>query len=243
MVQIASAIPQSMLKLETAILLYSGGIFATIHQIVPNGKARPEIGPGVPITQEAVSTALRGMKMDMNSGFLPENVLGIGMDWVVWWRQPRTGPIWFDSQDKRIGKRSATVPHPALVFAVSNNGSAWHVFAVKGSKRPTAQTLLHVSPYFNVYEGGKICIGNVSVPGETALEKIGAWEQAFFGSWFTHPNIHGKHVEYKGGSEQLWVDIMDGKHQKFPEKSLVKTNMTVAGLIDSLAERSRHASA
>jgi len=243
MTTVTSHIPQSTLRLETAILLYSGGSFATIHEIISNDGARPEIGPGTPITQQAVSTALRGLQMEMNSGFLTENVLGIGMDWVVWWCQPKTGPIWFKSKDERIGHRSAKVPHPGLIFAVSKSGGNWLVFAVKGNQRPTPETHLHVSPYFNVWEGGKICIGNVSVPGETALEKIGAWEQAFFNSWFTHSNIHGKHVDYEGGSGQLWADLMDGKHECFPEQSLVQTDMTVAGLIDDLAGRNRHASA
>ena len=91
------------------------------------------------------------------------------------------------------------MPLPGLVFGASSR--AWRVWAVKGSRRPTLGTPLFQAPFFNVNAHGHICQGNVPVPEGTTVEKIGAWNDAFFHSYFTHPNVVGKLLNYRGAFE------------------------------------------
>lgn len=97
---------------------------------------------------------------------------------------------------------------------------------------------MYQAPYFNVYEGGGICQGNVDVPGSTSTNRIEAWNAAFFQSWFTHPNVHGNLVKYRGGAFTFWRDMLDGRHHEFPEHVLVPTGKC---LESALAEGRRHA--
>jgi PRTRC genetic system protein B len=105
------------------------------------------------------------------------------------------------------------------------------VWAVKGSRRPTPQTPLFQAPYFNVDAQGRICQGNVPVPEGTAVEKIEAWNDAFFRSFFTHPNVAGKLVRYRGGSYAFWRDLLDQRFARFPGRVLVDVKTTLRALL------------
>ena len=67
---------------------------------------------------------------------------------------------------------------------------AWKVFAFKGRQRPDADTPLSVAPFFNVWQNGTICVGSARLPKGDQVHNHLAWEEAFFRSYFTHPNIH-----------------------------------------------------
>src|ERR1035437_2468687 len=100
------------------------------------------------------------------------------------------------------------LPHPGLVFAACSK--VWSVWAVKGDHRPRPDSMLYQAPYFNVWDGGRICQGNVEVPDGTTAEKIDAWNAAFFNSFFTHPNIHKNLAKYRGGAYKFWKDMLAG---------------------------------
>ena len=76
------------------------------------------------------------------------------------------------------------------------------------------------------------------VPSDDTL-KYGAWNDAFFGSFFTHPNVHGKLVTYKGGAFKFWRDMLDGRHGEFPEHVLVPAKRTLADALDRHQEAAR----
>lgn len=124
---------------------------------------------------------------------------------------------------------SGVVPHPGLVFAVS--GRVWKVWAVKGSARPAPQSELFQAPYFNVYSSGSICKGNVLLPDGATVEKINAWNESFFDSFFTHPNVTGKLVKYQGGACSFWRDMLDGGYARFPQRVLVPIGATLNDLV------------
>lgn len=226
----------STLTLAQAVLIYtgrSGTVLATLHA-VEDVDGEPVIGAGAAVTPRAARDMARALgKQIGHVGFLPETVLYAGGELLVWWAPPARRHVMFRVNDEHAdamggAERGEVVPHPGLVFAASP--SVWRVWAVKGSKRPAPATPLHRAPYFNVYDNGAICQGNVPVPNGTTAEKIGAWNDAFFRSYFTHTNS-GQLAKYPGGTYRLWRDLLDGVHRRFPARALVPTGKTLGDLL------------
>ena len=228
------------MQLNKAILIYesSEGAFATVHGIVTAKDGSTSLKAGEAITHGALASMVLALGKSVQIGqFLPENILSVGLNSLVWWVPQSSQRTWFKCHNNElIGEESAITPQPALVFGI-NEGN-WMVFAVKGNKRPTPDTPLFIPPHFNVWNSGKICVGTVSVPKDYSASTTEAWNKAFFGSAYSHPNIHGKgqHVSYKGGSYRLWRDLLDGKFKKFPEKVLLPKNRTVADFIQAVSQ-------
>lgn len=227
----------NVLTLDRAVLLYngrSGGALATVHEVI-TVEGAPVIGAGRPMSAQAareLSAAL--LRRVAHGGFLPETVLYVHGDVLVWWLPPARRHIAFrvdgDHAEAFGGaERGETVPQPGLIFAASSR--MWRVWAVKGNRRPTPQTPLFQAPYFNIDGHGHICRGNVPVPEGTMVEKIGAWNDAFLRSYFTHPNLTGKLLRYRGGSYAFWRDMLDGRFTRFPERVLVNTKTTLGALL------------
>ncbi len=225
-----------ILRLEQAVLIYGGAsdsALATVHDVEEvDGQA--VILAGQAMTPRAASQLSRALSKSVtHGGFLPETVLYMDGDLLLWWLPPARRHIVFRVQEliEKWGtpERGEVVPHPGLVFAASSR--VWKVWAVKGKERPTLATPLFQSPYFNVWEGGDICRGNVKVPEGTTSEKIDAWNSAFLGSFFTHPNVKGKLVRYRGGAYAFWRDMLDGAFNKFPERVLIDAKTTLGALL------------
>jgi PRTRC genetic system protein B len=225
-----------ILRLDHAVLLYhgaSGSAFATVHA-VDDVEGEPVIGAGQAMTPRAALDLARALGRSVaHGGFLPETVLYMDGDLLVWWLPPGRRHIAFraEGHEEQLGavERGETVPQPGLVFAASTR--VWKVWAVKGNNRPTPATPLFQAPYFNVYASGDICQGNVPMPEGTTAEKIGAWNDAFLHSYFTHPNAQGKLVRYPAGAYGFWRDMLDGKFKRFPERVLVDAKTTLQTLL------------
>lgn len=240
---LVSNVEESTLKLSKAILIYEPAHrsdaqgYATVHGVQANdGRSRPQLLPGVPLTRAALTSALIGLSAKESFGFLPENVLAVSDDYIVWWCRPHNRNVWFNT-DEPIGARCGNTPHPGLVFAATDHG--WSVFAVKGDSRPTPETELFQAPYFNVWAGGKICTGNVQLPSHAGLkERMEGYEKAFFESYFTHPNVRTKGglTKYRTGPYALWKALLDKKFKTFPEHTLVPTKMTAGKLVEQVAK-------
>lgn len=229
------------LELEHAVLIYSGrngSAFATFHNIdVHEGKAT--LLPGKAMTpQRGIALAKSLTRSVVMGGFLPENVLYMDGDVIVWWMPAKERHIAFKTQEELIGERAGVAPHPGLVFAASSNG--WWVWAVKSRSRPTPGTALYRAPYMNVYDNGVICAGSVKLPGSTAVEKITGWNEAFFGSFFTHTN-GAKMAKVEGGLYRLWRDLLDGQYHQFPNGVLVSAGMSLGDFITGNGARNRAA--
>ena len=224
-------------RLRRAVLIYDGqqgSALATVHNI-EEADGEPVIGAGQAMTPRAAMDLARALlKRAAHGGFLPDTVLYMHGDAIVWWLPPAQRHIAFRVGNEHAGnfgglERGETVPHPGLVFAAS--GHVWGVWAVKGTRRPTPATPLYQAPYFNVNGRGSICQGSVPRPEGTTVEKIEAWNDAFLNSYFTHPNITGNLVRYRGGAYAFWKDMLDGQFQKFPQRVLVDVKTTLGQLL------------
>lgn len=230
--------------LTHAILIYSGKqgysselnpVFASMHQVADVGtKAKPntQILPGSPISRDGLMMALGSLADEYlyDVDLLPENLLGHSPKHMLWWRPAGHARVFFRNQE--LGKRSAVVPHPALVFMVA--GNAWSVYALKDSVRPTLDTELCHAPYFNVYDNGKICIGSAAIPDKLTPSSIPGWESAFLESEFTHVNGGIKKVSHPRGEYAFWKEMLDGQYKAFPTEFLVPTGIKLTDLLKAV---------
>lgn len=225
------------MHLRRAILVYGGkggGQFATVHDIATAPGGGATILPGRPMTAFAVQRLARKLTKRREGGFIPEKLIFQDADTIAWWVPPSRRRVWFRCPEGQLiaGERSEVVSHPGLVFSVAT-ARKWFVWAIKGTARPTDSTKLFRAPYFNVWESGQVCVGNVDLPERASAEKLDEWTNAFFESWFTHPNVHAELVRYRGGAYRFWRDMLDGKHAEFPERTLVDLGRTLGEALQS----------
>lgn len=221
------------LRAHHAVLLYGEGnrSYCSIHAVGEDANGALRIEPGQAATHGALTSlfeALDPARRD-RPRLIAENILSRGANWLVWWARPQRRRVWFAGDS--IGDRCAEVPHPGLVFAVF--GSAWYVFAVKGTIRPSEDSQLYQAPYFNVWHPGKICVGNSALPVGDARHKPEEWERVFFESRFTHPNAHPL-VKYSGGEVKFWQAMLAGSYQRFPSQVLLPLKRTLGGMIEQM---------
>ncbi|WP_157384680.1 PRTRC system protein B [Thauera sp. 27] len=223
-------------RAQHAVLLYGQHrpSYVSVHEVAEQHDGSLRIGVGTPATMSGLRELFDQLdpSRKVRPVFFEANVLSQGPGWLVWWMKPQTRRVWFDGSGFK--DESAEVPHPGLVFAVSALG--WQVFAVGGKGRPRPGTKLYQVPYFNVWEGGRICTGTARTPEGAKAQEPKAWEDAFFLSRFSHPNIHeaNKLVKYRGGPVKFWKAMLKGKFKSFPTETLVETNWTVSNLLESI---------
>jgi PRTRC genetic system protein B len=239
-------------EIASAILLYQAkdrsSVYATMHDVRTHA-GKPVLGAGRPATKEACAEFAKSLGASASlSGFTPQNLLFLGGRCAIWWRPPGKGSVYFNCTRgpagdqfydkggaKLLGKRSGITPHPGLVFAVC--GREWYVFAVKGAARPGRTTPLFRSPYFNVWKEGKVCTGTTPLPNRLSADALDKYEQAFFGSNFTHANIKapGKLVNFEAGPYAFWDCGLRGKWKAgFPVDVLIDRKLTLDGLASRL---------
>lgn len=224
------------LTLYRAICLYTEGdparspaaSFATVHDVANTGTIENlcmEIMPGRPITQEALLAMVLKMaqKYSVNTELLPAHVLSVSASHLVWWVPAKRRRVFFSNAE--LGKRSAEVPHPPLMFSVVNG--RWSVFALKENERPSEATQLYFAPYFNSYDDCSICVGSAAIPKSLSTKTIAEWENAFFDSAFTHMNGQKKKIAHERGEYAFWKEMLDGVYAEFPLDLLVPLKLTL----------------
>ncbi|MBR8093215.1 MULTISPECIES: PRTRC system protein B [Burkholderia cepacia complex] len=222
----------SSLKLEHAILLYSrsghpgsasGNGFVTINPVrIEKGNA--VIGPGQPASRAALVDALdRLAEREQTRALFHPRLLGRGADYAVWYVPPGKRHLAFNHPSVG-GKKAGTCALPGLVFFLVRDD--WYVFAYRGKRRPSARTPLYRTPFYNVWQEGRICVGNIDLPKQGTSAPLEQWEDAFFGTWFTHPNIPEAQLLRKGENcGKLWMALLAGKHESFPSALLARMGM------------------
>ena len=231
---------ERVLNLASAILMYQsdrGDVYATTHPVVPDAQhpGRKVIGAGVPLSKGSLAKFADAVgAATAFSGFLPENLLFSSPNLIAWWTPAQVRMTWFKASGTGKLEGAGQAAHPALVF-VATPGD-WYVFALAASVRPSAATPLYHSPHFNVWDGGRICTGNVKLPATFGAEVIHSYERAFFRSHFTHPNRTGA-VKHKGGMEQLWREQLAAPDPAAMIGALVRSKETLQDAITRIAAR------
>lgn len=214
----------SELKLRHALLLYDtatpdGTVYATTHdvEVMPDGA---HLLPGRALDMAELSKFVEAAQAQTAyRGFIDPRLLYVAPNMMAWWCPAACRTTWFRSE-KPIGERHGVTPHPPLVFIVRER--RWYVFALSRNERPEPTTPLYIAPYFNVWERGEICTGNVGLPDSPTPEALRTYETAFFRSRFTHPN-HARTCRFKGGGRGLWAHLLNHPEiTAFPTNALLK---------------------
>ncbi len=240
-------------SLSKALLIYSGhnqgdqnaNLAVTVHDVkVRNGTTTIEAGQ--PITYAAVESLASALGRNLAPRFLPPNVLSVGFGQVAWFCPADRRRLWFkpdgrfdgrikdDSETARVMKLNAKVAHhPPLVFVATDH--ALRVFALVENKRPEAGTKLYVAPYWNLWEGGKLCEGNRKLADMPTPSSIPSYEDGFFNSAFSHTNIK-RVCSHPRGHAGLWQHLVQTKKTpdaNFWRANLIPTKSTVESVIKS----------
>ncbi|UVA80442.1 PRTRC system protein B [Pandoraea commovens] len=204
--------------------------YATCHPIHIADDV-PHLGPGTALTHDDLADfAAVAQEQAAYAGFVPERLVFTQPNLIAWWRPAEKRHVWFATDDA-IGERAGITEHPPLLFVASHRG--WHVFALRKNARPTPESALFNAPYYNVWQGGRICTGSAQTPKAATPESIKGFEDAFFRSRFTHTN-QPRLIKRKGGAAQLWVDLLDGA--TFPLSALIPADETLASAIHRISK-------
>lgn len=240
-----------------AIILYQDGsgtthnnvspVHATQHDIV-NGTIAPS---STTLTLEGLQSlfkplvqANRPRKIEAIALIQP-NTLYSGNGVLCWWRPAGPAPAFlrrhaFANDDASehcdgIDGRTALVPMPALLFAVSGisnqrGGMSLAVCALATNERPNAGAKVFRTPFLNTYDDTGVCMGNVELPKAGTPDFCERLEECFFCSWATGTNGVAPKTLYEHGLNALWTHLITGSLTQFPTDSLPPLRMGVAEL-------------
>jgi len=222
--------------LKQAVLIYKdeqGDCAASIHEVrSAGGQGRPAgLLPGQPVTMAALEALLTALGRRVGGGFIAPEIIGVGLDSLVWWCPAGRRRIWFKPDKmfdksppadvKRLLKVSGQfIWYPPLLFKARPD--ELHVFALAADERPKANTRLYKAPFWNLHDGG-MCNGNLKLP-TVAADNIGRFQAAFFDSAFSHNSQGGLLTTYPGGYTGLLESLAK-------RKSKPKTAFWVSNLI------------
>ena len=164
------------------------------------------------------------------SGLLPQNLLAV---------DARSGEaIWYSPPQKRVlpfveGLKGPTtsIALPGLIWQASKEGL--RIVAVRKNPltgKDRQKLRLYHAPFMNIYNNGGVCMGTTRLKFPLSLdldEFIKKWEEAFWGSLFSHPV----------GSRETKTDLMSLYHQladnrgPFPITELLPTNQLLSDLL------------
>jgi PRTRC genetic system protein B len=237
--------------LRRAVLVYEarhGGHYATLHPVTHDA-GRASIGTGRALTESTLRTTLQALGAPKGiGGWVAPRVLYMDENTIVWHRPAGPRVMFFGgAADASLRNRSAVVAHPPLVFGVTRHG--WYVAALptfreflgadiavaQGDRRPAPGDPLMRAPYPNVYDDGRICEGNVTLPDRIALDTIEGFEDAFFDSKFTHSNVADA-CAHPQGLAGLWRRMFETKPEVMPDHYLTPMNLTLEQFVGRITK-------
>ncbi|WP_116790859.1 PRTRC system protein B [Flavobacterium psychrotrophum] len=161
-------------------------------------------------------------------GLLSQNVLHIDPSGgsVMWYTKARIRPMFFIP---KLGIPNGKAHTPALLWKASREGVA--LYGLSSDRVPNINTPLYHAPFFNIYKGGRVCMGtvDVAIKSSASLEEfIEAWENCFFNSYFSH--LLDSYNPVKGNCVSLWKRLIQSG-DAFPKSELVRNKMTLKNLL------------
>ena len=190
-----------------------------------------------PLTEREAKILAKALNTDKEKGkaflksksILPTNILHINPSEngsVLWYTKARKTKMFF-IESLEIPKGMAEAP--AMLWYASKQSLM--IFALATDRRPTEKTALYHAPFFNVYEGGNVCMGtvDVNIKNSASIEEFTtAWEDYFFNSYFSH--LMEDHNPIKGNCISLWKKLIQ-TGEAFPKEVLKKNNRTLKNLL------------
>jgi PRTRC genetic system protein B len=217
-------------ELREALLIYGNRqrSFVTRHAVVRQKQGPPTLEAAQPLTLAFLESLARSLSGYSPAEILPENVLAKGDRMIAWWTPVcRKQMFYGNSEDKATELNGRTFPQPPLVWRVENGDL--RIRALVENKRPAPNTKLHVAPFWNLSDDGRVCTGTMRHPDSATAASIPAWERGFYESAFTHANV-GRLTRHLGGFEGLWSELAD-KRKPFPVKMLIPLPHTLAQFV------------
>lgn len=197
--------------------------YASVHEIT-EAKGKLRLGAGAPLTDAFAVSFLRSIGEDLKVEFLPGRVLYRTHDRTVWWSPPRRESMRFRTGSELEPVSGKPVALPGLVWRLSSQHLS--VRAVAGADRPTPTTPLCVAPLWNTAPAdGVVCEGSMPRPRGRGPGAIEDWEDAFFGSEFTHQAGAGSLCS--GGAYPALVKRLAADQCDFPGDALVGAGITL----------------
>ncbi len=218
-------------KRNTSSFMDEGGeiinAYITLHRVDKNG----DLLEGRPLTRDALrkicSLAMPNL-MD-TVGYLPDNVLSFSPGHaLMWWVPSAVRQLFFSNID---GIESGEYPVPPTLFLVLDG--KLHTWALHDNSRPVIVSTIYSSPFYNVYETGDCCMGNIKVPDNFSPDTIREWENVFFNGIQTR-DISPRFTGIEPAA--LWNKIRGKK--RFPVKYLSPC-ATLGGIIKSISRGDR----
>ena len=248
MLSVSASTSSTTLALQKAILVYGAscapGIFhhqdsiaahATIND-VDMSSGSPVLKAGRLVTQSDLEALVKGLTQSetlAQPAWIDTTMLAMGAGRMIWFTPECRRTMFFKKSSfaENTFDAQAQVPIPALIWVVMQG--QLYVYAYKRSGRPTKDTALYQAPFFNVWSQGKVCTGNAAMPRGDAAAVTNNWVDAFFGSYFTHPNFAQKDRLVKGVCPIKFWQAMTLKPLKFfPDGRLVDIGLSVSDLLD-----------
>jgi PRTRC genetic system protein B len=217
-------------ELREALLIYGDRqrSFVTRHAVVHQKEGPPTLDAAQPLTLVFLESLARSFSGYSPAEILPENVLAKGDRMIAWWTPACRRQMFYEnSEGKATELNGRMFPQPPLVWRVESGDL--RIRALVESKRPAPQTKLHVAPFWNLSDEGRVYTGTMRHPDSATAASIREWERGFYESAFTHANV-GRLTRHPGGFEGLWHGLF-GKRRPFPVKTLIPIPQTLAQFV------------
>jgi len=230
-----ATLSQAILVYQARQIAYSGKpakvSYATLHPIAIGEDGAATIAPGKLLKREALEAALGDLALGAGAQpyrFTEASVIASGPGMTAWFTPSRARHMVFAGGGLR-GDGVAT--QPAMLWIATPNDL--HVFALGSDARPEKDAPVFHAPHYNVWKGGRLCIGSAKKPDSLDPQ---AWEEMFYASAFTHPNDGADwQTRQRGGPAALWKKLLkEAATKPFPNAVLAPTGATVAQIIDGV---------
>ncbi len=226
---------QPLLAPRKAIIFYEGNTdysVATYHKIHRNG----ELSAGKNIDVNDLEELFRSNgKGGMN--FLPENVLAVKNNSIVWFEKSRKHKIFFNTEGKdRLALNQYSgreVIWPALLFMIRQE--TLHCWALGNNRRPTLKTPVYIAPLTHISEiNGQVCLphGLRLLSGVNPQDNMRLVSESFYNGIFGHGTGSMRQINHPGGHDGFWTEYLKkDKHTGFPVELLKPTNKNLEDIL------------
>lgn len=202
---------EQMVEADLAVVFYGEHGLATLHPVGWSGDSR-RICEGQFLDRADMAALGRIFSQHgaRESLILPERVLGIGSDFLTWYRPAEKRPMYFVVDGVR---EKVDVFWPSMIFHAKGDRLFAVAYCAEG--RPAGSTPVYLPPLANFWDSTEMCRGQAAYPKGWGPETVPEWEHAVYGTYFTHINGSVKLAGRPNSTAALlayWKHPARGKH-------------------------------